>query len=205
MKWRAKAVVAILVIGVCWFLTAPHLATWLVVERPLDHADAIVVLSGSFSYTERTKKAAELYRNGVSPRIFITDDGEIAGWDQNARTNLPFVELEKRELIRGGVPAEAIAVLPGKVSGTGEEAQSLAAELNDRPLGSILIVTSAYHTRRALRTFDKILAGKSVELGIEHAPLEYRSPMPDLWWLHRSGWNSVASEYFKSLGYWVYY
>ena len=188
-----------------WVFIAPPLAVWLVVERPMTNADAIIVLSGSAAYKERTKKAAELYKQGVSAHIFITDDGERSGWNKEEQTNLPFVELEKRELIAGGVPADAITVLPTEVSGTDQEAKVLATEIDTRPLNSVLIVTSAYHTRRALRTFNKILAGKGVEIGIEHAPISDRSPKPDYWWLSPRGWSSVGAEYVKLAVYWVMY
>jgi uncharacterized SAM-binding protein YcdF (DUF218 family) len=188
-----------------WASVAPRLATRLIVERPLAHADAIIVLSGSSVYEERTGKAAELYRQGIAPRIFITNDGGRAGWSQAEQTNLPFVELERRELVAGGVPAGSITILRGEVAGTESEAKALAAEIEARPMASVLIVTSAYHSRRALWTFENALAPKGVAVGIQFAPLGDRSPKPATWWLSLDGWRSVGGEYIKSAGYWVVY
>ncbi len=205
MSRRLKFLLSTLILIAAWIVIAPGLAAWLIVEKPLADADAIIVLSGSAVYKERTRKAADLYKQGVAPRIFITNDGERAGWSQSERTNLPFVELEQRELIANGVLPDAITVLPGEVSGTDHEAKAMADEIDARPIRFLLIVTSAYHTRRALRTFDKILAGKGVEIGIEHAPIGMRTPTPDYWWLSRRGWSSVAGEYMKSAVYWAFY
>src|SRR5690348_11226360 len=98
-----------------WVLAAPLLASHLVVERPLDHADAIIVLSGSAAYKERTHMAAELYRQGTARVIFVTDDGERSGWSSTGQRHPSYLELEQRELISGGVSPDDIRVLPGQV------------------------------------------------------------------------------------------
>lgn len=186
-------------------LAAPFLATHLIVERPLLHADAILVLSGSSVYNERATRAAELYKQGVSRQIFLTDDGVRSGWSEAEMTNLSYVELARRAIVADGVPIEAVTILPGRAEGTESEARLLAAEIERRPLASVLIVTSAYHSRRAIWTFDNAFAGKEVTLGIEHAPLGDLNPRPSNWWLSRLGWRLVGSEYVKAVGYWLFY
>lgn len=188
-----------------WASIAPGLATRLIVERPLARADSIIVLSGSSVYKERTRKAAELLKQGVAPRIFLTNDGGKAGWSESEKTNPSFVDLAQRELIANGVTPDAITVLPGEVNGTESEAKALADELEKRPLGSVLIVTSAYHTRRALDVFEKRLAVNGVVVGIVSAPLGDGAPKPSTWWLSAAGWRDVAGEYVKSAGYSVVY
>ena len=163
------------------------------------------MLSGSAVYKERTRRAAELYREGVAPLVFISNDGGQAGWLDDERTNLPFVELETRDLIANGVMPDAIRTLPLTVYGTDEEAKAMRAEIDARPLNSILIVTSAYHTRRALRTFEKILAPNNIEIGIDAPPPGDRTPLPAWWWLSFRGWQTVAAEYVKMAVYYFYY
>lgn len=204
MHRKLKLALAGFVIAAGWILFSPLLATHLIVERPLGKADAMIVLSGSAVYKERMRKAAELYQQGVAGRIFITDDGGRAGWLDNEKANVPFVELELRELISNGVPSEAIIVLPGTVSGTDDEAKAAAVELDARPLDSLLIVTSAYHSRRALKTFDSILSGRAI-VGIVSPPPGIRTPKPEFWWLSPRGWQTVAGEYVKSAVYYAYY
>jgi len=192
---------------VVWILLAPFLATYLIVEKPLEKADAILVLGGSHTYRERTQKAAELYRNGVAPKIFLTDDGEQAGWSRTEQRNPPFVELARKSLISNGVAAEHIEILPPTVSGTIDEARLLAEKAQTENLRSLLVVTSAYHTRRAFSTFQKTFAenGLSTALGIAAPPPGVQTPAPRFWWLSALGWQFVAGEYVKSAGYWVYY
>lgn len=205
MSRRFKISLVLIGVLALWVFLAPYLATCLIIEKPLASADAIIVLSGSAVYKERTRKAAELYARGVAPRILLTNDGERSGWLQKEQTNLPFVELERRELLESGVPAEAISVLPGTVAATVDEANAILAELDERPLTSLLIVTSAYHTSRSLWTFEKVLKGRGVEIGIEHAPVGEYSPLPATWWLTPRGWEMVAAEYVKSAAYWAFY
>ncbi len=205
MKRKATfTLIVCLLLGV-WIIAAPFLATNLIVEKPLERADAIMVLSGSAVYKERTRRAAELYKQGVTSIVIVTDDGERARWYGRGSGNPTIVELEQRELIANGVMPEAIRVLPGQVAGTDDEAKALRDEIATRPLGSVLIVTSAYHSRRALATFEKILADRNIALGIASPPPGDLTPTPNYWWLRPRGWQTVAGEYVKIAVYWAYY
>ncbi len=189
----------------CWVFFSSFLATNLIFEHRLKKADAILVLSGSQAYKERTATAARLFSDGVAPVILISDDGGRAGWSQAEKTNLPFVELARRELISSGVPQQAIVQLPGQVDSTITEARGFSTAAEESQIRSVLIVTSPYHTRRAYNTFDKVLKGRGIEIGIASSPVSAHTPDPGYWWLHSSGWQNVAGEYVKTLGYWVFY
>ncbi len=193
----------VLVLAVCWVSTAPLLAARLIVEQPLERVDAIFVLGGSAAYKQRAEQAAMYYTSGISARILLSDDGERAGWSQAEQTNLPFIELARRELVRQGVPPDAIIQLPGEQTGTQSEAETLASVADELQIRSVLIVTSPYHTRRAVSTFRKIMPGLTI--GIASTPLGRESPQPDWWWIYSSGWRDVGAEYVKSLGYWLFY
>jgi uncharacterized SAM-binding protein YcdF (DUF218 family) len=171
----------------------------------LEKADAILVLGGSAVYIERTRKAAEIYKRGVAPKVLLTNDGERSGWSRKEQTNIPYVELSRRALVAEGVPEGAIEILPGEVTGTDWEARRLIQDMEHNELHSVLLVTSAYHSRRALWTFEKFLSGKGVEFGVEHPPPGDQTPLPGAWWLSRKGWSMVGGEYVKSAVYWAYY
>lgn len=188
-----------------WLLAAPFIGTFLIVERRLAGADAIIVLSGSAVYKDRNRKAAELYAQGIGKRVFLTDDGKRSGWSQSEQRNIPYVELAKRELETQGVPAGSIEILPDEVSGTDDEARRLGAAMDRYPIKTITIVTSPYHTRRSLLVFEQILAGRGVEFGIEHTGGNTLDPQPTGWWLSIAGWGSVGGEYLKLAAYWAYY
>ena len=188
-----------------WVFCAPFLAERLIVEKTLEKADVIVVLGGSSVFIERTQKAAQLFKQGVAPKIFLTNDGMNAGWSKKEQRNPPFVELAKQSLIAQDVPSEAIEILPEQVNGTSDEAKLLQKKARENGWRSVLIVTSAYHTRRALWTFEKFFAATETKIGIESAPTGQQTPPPFYWWLTARGWQMVAGEYVKSLYYWAYY
>jgi uncharacterized SAM-binding protein YcdF (DUF218 family) len=197
-SWRALAVLLIL-----WPALAWAAASALVVRAGVERADALVVLSGSAAYVERARRAAELYREGRAPRVLLTDDGQRGPWSEARQTNPLFVERAREELLRGGVPAESVEVLPGTVTSTHDEAVAARAYAERGGARSLLFVTSAYHTRRALWTMRQTFRGSGVEVGVE-APAP-DAPAPWAWWLSRRGWRSVALEYPKLVYYyWEY-
>jgi uncharacterized SAM-binding protein YcdF (DUF218 family) len=204
MSRKFKVVILLLVLFAVWIFLAPFLAKHLIVEKTLTKADAILVLSGSSVYRERTRKAAEMYRKGAAKKIYLTDDGGRAGWSAEEERNPPFVYLAERELIAHGVAEKDIEILKPEVTGTIWEARLLKEKLAETGDRSVLLVTSAYHTRRTLRTFEGVL-GKDYEIGIVASPPGEQTPTPSVWWLTPRGWNYVAGEYVKSFVYWIFY
>jgi uncharacterized SAM-binding protein YcdF (DUF218 family) len=198
LKW-------LLVFILVWPVLAWVAARALIVNAPLNSADAIVVLSGSSTYPERTKKAAELYREGRAPLVLLTDDHMRGGWSTVLQRNPYFVERATDELIKGGVPADKIRVLPGLASSTYAEAVITKDYTTAQGLRSILVVTSAYHSRRALRTFRQSFAGTGTTIGLESVPPGSQTPAPGYWWLQYKGWPSVGGEYVKLIYYWLKY
>ena len=207
MSRRYKIIIFFLTVFLGWLILAPFLAKGLIKEKSLEKADAILVLSGSSVYIERTQKAADIYKKGVAPVIFLTDDGERTGWSKIEKRNIPYVEMARRNLISQGVPAEAIVILQPQVTGTIYEARVLAEKAKAENLQSVLIVTSAYHSRRAIWVFERFFAENNVqtELGIAPAATGDQNPPPFVWWLTAKGWGAVAAEYVKFVVYWVYY
>lgn len=203
MSWKFKVLVFFLILFLVWIFAAPFLSKNLIVEKPLKKADAILVLSGSSVYKERTQKAAEVYKQGVAKKILLTDDGGLAGWSQEEQRNPPFVYLAERELIARGVRREDIEILKPQVSGTIYEARALRDRIEKGDLSSVLIVTSAYHTKRSLWTFRKVLPN-DIEIGIVSS-LESEQVSTVFWWLSPKDLATVVEENMKFFVYWVYY
>jgi uncharacterized SAM-binding protein YcdF (DUF218 family) len=197
VKRRARLLTLALAALALWVVAARVAAGALVVEAPLAKADAMVVLAGSSAYVERTRRAAELYRQGRAPLVLLTNDGQLSGWSEETQSNPTFVERARGELVRGGVPEACIEALPRRVESTHDEAVLLRDYAAGRGLRSLVVVTSAYHTRRALWTFARAFEGTGVHLGIEHAATGLQLPSPEAWWLFPKGWKSVAGEYVK--------
>jgi uncharacterized SAM-binding protein YcdF (DUF218 family) len=200
-------IVLLVALAGCWIAFAPFLADELVVAKPLRKADAILVLSGSAEYTDRTHEAAKAYQNGIAPKILLTNDGHQGGWNAEEKRNPYFVDRAFEALVDQGVPADAIEILPGTVHGTDEEADLVVPVAAQRKFSSVLLVTSPFHSRRALWTFEHEAQRLSVpvEIGMLTPVENYRYPTRLNWWMSIYGWRSVGVEYLKFAYYWSFY
>ena len=176
-------------------------ARWLIVRAPLERADAIVVLSGSGTLRERVEHAARLYAEKRAPKILLTTDNRQGGWSSREQRNPYFHEIAIRQLSRLGVPTENVEVVTPPVDSTWDEATVLRDYAKTHNLRSILIVTSSYHSRRALFTFRNFFAGTDTQVGIDPVETGIQTPRPATWWLHQRGWELVLVEYLKLIYY----
>ena len=153
---------------------------YLVVSVPMSKADAIIVLGGE--PIARPKLAADLYRAGVAPLVFITGIGDAS---QN-----------KHVLMEAGVPASAI-MMESKATTTYTNATLLKPLLDRAHIKSAVIATSPFHTRRALATFRKVMP--NVNFGIESASIA--------WWSTPDGKKEqnryAVVELLKTVEYWL--
>jgi uncharacterized SAM-binding protein YcdF (DUF218 family) len=205
-NWIFKILSVLIAFLGSWIFFAPNLAERLIVEKKLEKADAIIVLGGSKVYIERTQKAAEVYRQGVSTKILLTDDGGFGGWSNAESKNLPFFELSKRQLLAQNVPESAIEIVKPEGDGTNYEAENIAQLAKTRGWKSIQIVTSGYHTSRALWTFEKFFSKNEleIEIGIVSPLPGIQTPQSSNWWFSINGWSLVAGEYVKFAYYSVF-
>ena len=201
---RRFLIVAALLI-VCAPLFAWAAARLLIVRAEVQSPDAIIVLSGSSTYLERASWAAKLYREGRAPLVVLTNDGVISGWDNREDRNPLFYELSMRRMQQEGVPPTQIEVAPGQAGGTYDESLLVREYAVEHRLHRLLIVTSGYHSRRALWSIRRACEGSGIEVGIDSAPTGWQTPSPWLWWSKRKGWKLVAGEYVKMIYYWTKY
>lgn len=205
---RVRRLVRVVVaLVVAWPVVAWVAARALVVRDELPQADCIVVLSGASEYVERTRHAAELLRRGVAPNIVLTNDNLRGGWNSAEQRNPYFVERAADELRRAGVPPAQIEALPEPVASTYDEAVRIRAYASERGLNSVLVVTSAHHSRRALWTMRRVFRDSGVRVGMSPVASDaaQQTPKPFAWWLSARGWRSVAPEYPKLVYYWFHY
>ncbi len=204
MRRRRIIKIAVLFL-VAWVVLAWVAARALIVKAEIGSADALVVLSGSSSYLERTHKAAELFKQGHAPLVLLTNDHTRGGWSSALQTNPYFVDRALAELTKQGVPPERIRIVPGVAASTHSEAVIVKDYAAAQGLRSVLIITSAYHSRRALRTFRTTFEGTNVAIGLDPAAIGPQTPAAATWWLRPSGWRDVAGEYVKLIYYWLKY
>lgn len=142
----------------------PLLERYLVIAQPLQRADALVLMAGT--PLERLPAAARLYHQGLAAKILLTNDGVLAGWSQQHQRNLYHVEWAELELLTQGVPAETIEKLPYSASGTIHDARHAVDFARREGLRSLLLVTSDYHTRRTLWSFQRAAGDDPLSLAV---------------------------------------
>ena len=187
--------------GLILWLIALAMAQWLIVRVPLEQADAIAVMAGATAYKERAQRAAELYAAGRAPKIILTNDNQQSGWSPEEQRNIPYHELAERTLRGLGVPGNAIETLQDPVSSTYDESLVLREYAEAQGLRSVLVVTSAYHSRRTLWTMRQTFENAPITIGLEPVPPGRQTPSPLTWWLHFRGWELVAGEYVKAINH----
>ena len=192
--------VALLALAGAWLL-AWIAARMLIVDVPLARADAIVVLSGSETLNERVRLAARLFKEGRAPLVVLTNDNLRGGWSSAEQRNPFFYEGARRELQQAGVSDSAIHLITQPVESTRSEALAVRQFAEQRQLTTLLLVTSAYHSRRALYTFNGEFEGSGKTLGLAAVAPGLQTPRPDVWWSKRRGWRMVAGEYVKLINY----
>jgi uncharacterized SAM-binding protein YcdF (DUF218 family) len=147
--------------------------TALVVERPIASPDAVISLASH--EWERLPETTLLAHRYPEARVLLTLPPAVNEY------NCHDCSHRVGQLVRNGIPESRIRMLPIKLSGTFGEAV-VALEFTKREhIKSLLVVTSPYHTRRSLATFQTVFKGTGVDIGIQ--PSTATSPArPDRWW-----------------------
>ncbi len=168
---------------------------YLVVEDPPTPADVIAVPSGSFP--DRILEAVALYKAGLAPRILICRERENAAYKRLRVLGVAVprgFELNREVALQLGVPAQALVVVDQPPGSTFSEARVVLEYARRHGYGSILLVTSKYHTRRASRIY-RHLAGGSERIVVRAARDDaFRA---DAWWRNRAWTRRVVIEYEK--------
>lgn len=120
--------------------------SYLIIEESAEPSEVIFVLAGD---DERLELGIELYQSGYANRLFLSNGKHEP-------------KLQERALQAG--------VHPSKVSGgdhvesTWEEAQVAKEFVDANDIGTLLVVTSDFHTRRTKMTFDSIVEDEDTEV-----------------------------------------
>jgi uncharacterized SAM-binding protein YcdF (DUF218 family) len=145
----------------------------------------------------RARCAAQLYRDGLAPLILFSG-GRIAPELAVVGRPLPDAQVNAAVAAREGVPGPAIQVLSAGTS-TWEDAGVLRSWLLAHPAHEVLAVTSAIHSRRALRTLRIALDGTGASVRITSC--EPPASPTSLWWLEERPLVQVLNETAKLLLY----
>ncbi len=161
----------------------------LVVNAP-EKADAIVVLAGG-SDDNRYYRGLELLRAGYAPRMYVD---ALADTQKFGHRETEYAQKFIDETAGPDVARVKVCGIVGDstVAETAAVARCLQADAARR----VLLVTSEYHTRRALSIFRKSLP--SYEILVAAAP-DVRFGVK--WWQHRE-WAKVTLEEWEKLLFW---
>jgi uncharacterized SAM-binding protein YcdF (DUF218 family) len=160
----------------------------LVEADELRPADVIVVLAGNAP--SRAEHAANLLREGWAPRLIVSDERV-----QSHGFSMTWSVLYARGLVTLDVPAEAIVLLPALAEDTHEEALLARSVMQQNGWRRAILVTDAFHSRRATLLFRAAFEPAGLE--VRSSPAINGGVHLDRWWTNPDATEAVVSEYFK--------
>lgn len=178
LKWIALA----LVVGVSLPL-ASKAGSFLVLDEPRA-SDLILVLAGETD--RRPQRALELLAQGYGKRILldVPNNAKVFGSTE--------MELAG-EYVHNLPQAASISICPIDGLSTKAESKDVERCLVHEPAQRILIVTSDFHTRRALSIFRHELPGREYSV----AATRDNAAFGDRWWTHRQWAKTFTDEWLK--------
>lgn len=156
--------------------------TFLSVDSGPVKADIVVVLGGGSH--DRPERAAELFKNRAAAHVLVSGLGDC--------------HIYRRSLIEAGVPPPAIQ-MEDQSRTTKENAIFTVNLLRRQGVHRVIIVTSWYHSRRALACFEHY----GPELQFYSCPSYFGNARAS-WGRYRLA-HRIYLEYPKLLGYWMCY
>ena len=155
-------------------------------------ADAIIAVSGGDT-AARVAEAVTLYQRGWAPTLIFSG----AAADPNGPSN---AEVMQRIAITAGIDPSAIVIEEFSRT-TAENALNTSAFIAKNNIKRVIIVTSAYHQRRALLEFSANL-GPSVTI-VNHPTRDDARWNGAWWWTSQRGWWLAGSEIVKIIAFYA--
>jgi uncharacterized SAM-binding protein YcdF (DUF218 family) len=198
---RIIAIILLLaaVAGGVWLQREPLLrgaASLWIVSDPLTQSDVVAVLGGGFE--ERPFVAAELYKKGLVPKVLVSQVGEMRA-SEIAAIIPGHSELNRRVLLKLGVPDSAIEMFGQANRNTNDEAVALKDWADRHGVSRIVIPTEIFAARRVRWMLNREFAGSSVRLEI--ASFEPRHYTRAEWWKTEAGMIAFQNEIMKYIYY----
>lgn len=181
----ALFVVVLLVLGLSSYLSPNDLAgcqTHPSGVKPCQSADAIIAVSGGDT-PARMREAVQLYKGGWAPKLIFSG----AARDKTGPSN---AETMRRDARAAGVPDSDI-ITEEYSENTKENAERVKDIFNHNDITSVILVTSAYHQRRASLEFTARLEGS---VTIRNHPVASDKQWSSWWWTTPTGWFLALGE-----------
>jgi len=165
----------------------------LIVEDPLDRADAIVVVAGG---TPRREEAgAKLYREGLAPELVLSNQftpDRVRDLIALGARRFDYQGEARIVLEKHGVPARAIVALPSPVKTTEAELKVVGEAARARGWRRVILVTSPHHSRRVKLVWRRE-APSDIEGLVRLVPGD--EFLDGDWWRKRRQAEAVLHEY----------
>ena len=184
MKKLRTVLIILVALALLLFTTSGQ---FLIVNRP-EHADVIVVLAGETD--RRPALGLRLLREKYAPRMLldVPANAKLYQWDM--------LQLGQ-QYVHGLPESNAVNVCPIYGLSTKTEAQDVSKCLNALGAHKVLVVTSDYHTRRALSAFKHELRGMQISVAAATDPQQFGGS----WWKHRQ-WAKLNFDEWLRLVWW---
>lgn len=179
--WRRFWILALVIMVVA--SVALEAAKILVVNAP-ENADVIVVLAGETD--RRPLLALDLLHRGYAPRITLDVPAATKIYDTTA------LQIAGN-YVRALPEAPSIQICPISGLSTREEAHDVTKCLASTGAGRILLVTSDYHSRRALSIFRHELPGTKFSAAAARDDTQFGIH----WWAHRQWAKTCLDEWLR--------
>jgi hypothetical protein len=157
--------------------------SFLIIDTP-HPSDAILVLAGETD--RRPKRALELFAQGYGRHIVL-----------DVPTNAKVYEFTEIELAQRYIqdlqPAASVSVCPIDGLSTKDESKDAEKCLEREGAKSVLIVTSDFHTRRALDVFRREFPGHEYSV----AASRNAEGFGNRWWTHRQWAKTFVDEWLR--------
>lgn len=176
---------ALAVVGVTFIVLGWNAGKWLVADEP-QPSDVIVVLAGETDY--RPRRALQLLDQGMAHRVLIDVPA------QSMIFNISEVELAQK--YAHGLPeATSVEICPIEGLSTRDESHDADKCLARVGGNRVLLVTSEFHTRRALSIFRHEIRGKSFSVAAAYNDTQFSTH----WWKHRQWAKTCLDEWLRML------
>lgn len=157
----------------------------LVVQEPsVKSADIIVVAIDADG--AGALEAADLVHRGVSNRVAVFDDPPSSVDREFLRRGLPYEDraaISTRQLQSLGI--QNIEQISRSTSGSEQEGDILPNWCDEDGYHSVVLVTSADHSRRLTRILRRSLRSRQLSITVHSS--RYSEFNPDTWWKTRAG------------------
>jgi hypothetical protein len=193
----AALVLAALVLAVpasrTWVLRS---AGWALVNRQTSPASADVIVVAIDAGGAGTLEAADLVHRGVASQVAVFHDPPTRADQEFIRRGLPYDDraaISTHQLQILGV--RNIEQVPRTTTGSEEEGEILPGWCRRHGYHSVVLVTSADHSRRLNRILRRALRGSRIDIVVLSSP--YSNFNPDTWWKTRAGTRTEIIELEK--------